>query len=174
MKNTETNNIVQYQPYLDKMPDSSLKNYIISRVINQIDWYDRKSIDKQEMYKRLSVASIILNGVIPIAVLLSDYGIIIKLIIATLSSAAGIINTIVALGNYKDLWVQYRLNCETLKSILYRFFLRSGEFKGLDIDDPALHNTLVTCCEELMAKEFQAWLSSTSRIATNSNKELNN
>ena len=175
MKNTDFNNIIQYQPYLDNMPDSFLKSYILTRVINQIDWYDKKSVHKQEMYKRLSVISIVLNGVIPVAVLLSDFGIIVKLIIATLSSTAGIINAVIALGNYKDLWVQYRLNCETLKSILYRFFLRSGEFEGFDgfdIDDPVLCNTLVTCCEGLMTKEFQSWISSTSKITACSAEKL--
>lgn len=171
MKKIDVNNVVQYQPYLDKMPDSSLKDYIVTRVINQIDWYDRKSINKQKMYKRLSIISIILNGIVPVAVLLSDFGIIVKLIIASLSSAAGIINAVVVLCNYKDLWVQYRLNCETLKSILYRFFLRTGEFENLTIDNSVLNNKLVSSCEELMTKEFQTWVSSTSKIVADSEKK---
>lgn len=171
MKKIDVNNVVQYQPYLDKMPDSSLKDYIVTRVINQIDWYDRKSINKQKMYKRLSIISIILNGIVPVAVLLSDFGIIVKLIIASLSSAAGTINAVVVLCNYKDLWVQYRLNCETLKSILYRFFLRTGEFVNLTIDNSVLNNKLVSSCEELMTKEFQTWVSSTSKIVADSEKK---
>ena len=170
----ENNSVMtQYKPYLDKMPDSVLKDYIITRVIDQIDWYDKKSIDKQNMYKHLSVLSIILNGVIPVVVLLSDYGMVIKVFIAALSSAAGILNTVIVLCNYKELWVQYRSNCEALKSILYRFFLRSGEFEGLDLNSPNLHSTLVTCCENLMTKEFQTWVSST-RKATTSAPEKNN
>lgn len=173
MKNTDFNNVVQYQPYLDKMPDSSLKNYIVTRVIKQIDWYDEKSVHKQERYKLLSIISIVLNGIIPVAVLLSDYGIIVKLVISSLSSAAGIINAVIALSNYKDLWVQYRLNCETLKSVLYRFFLCSGEFKGLDIEDPVFQHTFVTICEELMTKEFQSWLTSTNKATTNASEKVN-
>lgn len=149
-------NVEQFRPYLDKMDDSSLKSYIIERVIKQIDWYDEKSCDKQSKYKGWSITTIILNGIVPVAVLLSDFGLAVQVLIATLSSAAGVIGAFLALANYKDLWIQYRMNCEALKSTLYSFFLRSGGFDNLS-DDAALGDMLVSRCEDLLTTEFRAW-----------------
>lgn len=148
----------QYQPYLDKMEDTPLKSYIVERIIDQIKWYDKKSTEKQSRYKRLTIASVILNAAIPITVLLSDNNIVIKLLVATLSSASGAITAIIAVCGYKDLWVQYRSNCELLKSTLHRFFLCAGEFRHLKDDDNALLDALVVCCEEYLTKEFQTWV----------------
>lgn len=165
---TPNQDVDQFQPYLDKMEDSTVKDYIKNRVLTQIDWYDQKSINKQKMYKRLSVLSIILNGLIPIAVLLSDYGMIIKLLIAALSSTAGILNSVIVLGNYKDLWIQYRSNCEMLKRTLHHYFMHSGEFEELDDNPIALQRQLANSCESFMAREFQEWVSSTNKSTLNS------
>lgn len=167
-KTTPNKEVTQFQSYLDKMEDSTAKAYIINRVLIQIDWYDKKSVSKQRMYKRLSIVSIILNGLIPIAVLLSDYGIWVKLLIAALSSAAGILNSVIVLGNYKDLWIQYRSNCEMLKSTLHHFFMRSGDFAKLSNDPLDLQRELANSCEGFMAREFQTWISSTNNSTVNS------
>lgn len=156
----------EFQPYLDKLPESALKDYITSRVIDQIDWYDKKSVVKQKMYKRLSIISIVMTGIIPVAVLISEFGIVAKILIAALSAAAGILNAVIALCSFKDLWVQYRMNCETLKSILYCFFLRVGEFKDMELDDLALKEILVSRCEEILTSETKLW---NSAVRNNSN-----
>ena len=169
MKQNKTNlDVIQFQPYLDKMEESTVKEYIVNRILTQIDWYDEKSINKQRMYKRLSAVSIILNGLIPIAVLLSDYGILIKILISALSSTAGILNSIIVLGNYKDLWIQYRSNCEMLKRTLHHYFMYSGEFAELGDDSLARQRQLANICESFMAQEFQEWVSSTNKSALNS------
>lgn len=170
-KMTPNKEITQFQAYLDKMEESVAKDYIINRVLIQIDWYDQRSVNKQQMYKQLSVISIVLNGLIPIAVLLSDYGIGIKLLIAALSSTAGILNSVIVLGNYKDLWIQYRSNCEMLKSTLHHFFMRSGEFMELDNDPIALQRQLANSCESFMSNEFQKWVSSTDKVTLHSSEK---
>lgn len=148
----------QYQAYLDEMPDSTLKAYIIKRVIGQIEWYDQKSVEKQNLYKRFAIWAIILNAVIPVSVLLSDYGLFFKLLVTALSSVAGVCNAINSLCGYKDLWIQYRSNCELLKSVLHRFFLRAGEFHELANDEQQLLDALVVACEDYITKEFQSWV----------------
>lgn len=149
----------QFDPYLSGMNGSPLKSYIIDRVIGQIAWYDKKSIEKQKLFTMLSIMAIMLNAVIPVMVLLSDECLLVKVLIAGLSSAAGAISSIITLCSYKDLWVHYRSNCEMLQSILYRFFLRVGEFKQIANDEAVLKDTLVIACENYFTKEFQTWVS---------------
>jgi hypothetical protein len=106
------------------------------------------------------VTSIILSAFIPIFTLLSDasYGIIIKILITTLSSAITAISAIIALYNYRELWIQYRSNCEILKSVLHRFFTKCGEFNN--VDESKSYEMLVMSCEEYLTKEFQTWVAS--------------
>lgn len=159
----------QFKLYLDEMENSPLKTYIEERIIDQIVWYDQKSSEKQTRFKQLTVANIILNAIIPIVVLLSDYGVFVKLLVTGLSSSAGAINAIVALCGYKDLWIQYRSNCELLKSTLHRFFLKSGEFRHIADDESALMDALVVSCEEYFTKEFQTWV-----VVTNGDQQAVN
>ena len=158
MEKTNDYIVKQFKPYLDEMENSSLKTYIEERVIDQIVWYDQKSAEKQTYFKRLTVANIILNAVIPIIVLFSKYGVFFKVLVTGLSSAAGAIGAIVSLCGYKDLWIQYRSNCELLKSTLHRFFLKAGEFRHIANDQSALMDALVVSCEEYFTKEFQTWV----------------
>jgi len=147
----------RFKPYLDKMENSDLKMYIENRVIEQIAWYSRKSREKQKRFKFFSILSIFLNAVIPVFVLFSDFSTLAKYLVTGLSSLAGAINTVMILCRYQDLWVQYRSNCEFLKSVLYRFFLKTGEFKNIAGDEAALMDVLASHCEGYFMKEFQTW-----------------
>lgn len=134
--------------------------YIQNRLIAQINWYSDKSAKEQKHYKRLSVVSIILTAAIPIMTLLLDFdfiNIFAKLTIAVLSSFASVITGINTLYKHKELWIQYRTNCELLKSVLHRFYTQSDEFNG-KTDDEAF-KILVSSCEQYFVKEFDNWSS---------------
>ena len=134
--------------------------YIKNRLLSQIEWYDIKSNDFQKKYKRISILTVILNGLIPIIILLADYGLIIKLIIALISSTTAVLTSVQILNNYKDLWVQYRTNCSLLKSILHQFYTGSGEFANRDEDDR--FSLLVELSERYLTSEFSQWNASHS------------
>lgn len=155
----ETDIRIQFQPYLQKIPDTHIKIYIQNRVIEQIYWYDTKSVEKQQRFKQLSIITVLLNAIIPVITFLSEYGITIRILIVSISSAAVAINAVLSLCSYKELWVQYRSSCELLKSILYRYFNRSGEFRLMANKPEQCAQMLVTLCEEYITKEFQSWSS---------------
>jgi len=148
-----------YKQYIPTIKDERIKIYINNRVLDQIDWYDKKSAKNQADYKKCMVLSIVLSASIPVFTLLADkYGITIKLIITAISSTITAISAITALYNYRELWVQYRSNCEILKSVLHRFFTKCGEFSN--IDDSKAYEILVMTSEEYLTKEFQTWVAS--------------
>jgi len=138
-----------------ELDNASVDCYIKNRLLSQIDWYDKKSIDFQKKHKRISILAVILNGLIPIIVLLSDFGLIIKLFIAVISSTTAVLTSIQVLNNYRELWVQYRSNCEILKSLLHRFYTASGEFANKDEGDR--FSILVESSEKYMTSEFLKW-----------------
>lgn len=147
----------QFKYYLDNMKDENMKTYIEERVIEQIKWYEKKSSRNQFWYRMFMIISIIMSGSISVLTLMLDlsHGIKIKIIISVLSSSITGISAIIALYGYRKLWVQYRTNCEILKSVLYRFFTRSSEFKGLE--DEKVYDMLISSCENYIIKEFQSW-----------------
>jgi len=147
-----------FAQYIPNIKNQNIKLYITNRVLRQIDWYDQKSNHNQKFYKIFMITSIILSAIIPILTLLLDnsHNTFIKIIIITISSTITSISAISTLYNYKDFWIQYRTNCELLKSILFRYFTQSGEYKN--IDEQTSYEMLVMSCEEYMTKEFQTWL----------------
>lgn len=147
----------QFSHYLNKIDRNDLKSYIEERIIKQIDWYDKKSNVNQKWYKTWMIISIILSGLIPVLTLMidGDSTLNYKIAVTGFSSAVTAISSILTLYNFRELWVEYRANCEILKSILHRFFNKSGEFANKTSQD--IHNLLINSCEEYMTKEFNRW-----------------
>ena len=98
----------QFLPFLARMQDGPAKDYIKYRLFDQMQWYEKESAEKQRRFKALSLAAIVINAVIPVVTLLSEYGVAVRIGIAAFSAAAGVIGTVVNLCRYQDLWVQYR------------------------------------------------------------------
>jgi len=144
-----------YKAYLERMPESQEKDYIVNRIISQIEWLDKRSNEKQERFKIYSIGAIVLNACIPTAVFLAGYCSGIQLLVIVFSSMAGVFGAIAALCGYKDLWIQYRTTCETLKSKLHRFFLQVGEFDGSD--DSERFKRLVAESEKYLTKDLEDW-----------------
>lgn len=123
----------EFTPYLDLMDDCNIKKYISNRVIKQINWYDEKSIHFQTQFKWMSIISIILSASIPILTTFNlQTNLNIKIIIAILSSLVTIITSILSLCKSRELWIEYRTCCETLKSLLYKFFNNCDSFNYKD------------------------------------------
>lgn len=146
-----------FKRYLEITSDEKVKIYIEDRVLSQIDWYNIKSISNKRKYILLTIVSVSMSTVIPILTLyLSVYDdILIKMCIAIFSSIITAISSILALSKYKELWVQYRENCEIVKSFLYSFFTRQGQFNNLN--DTESFDRLVEICEHQFLIEFNKW-----------------
>lgn len=154
----EDNYIYQeFSFYLGAISDKIERNYIEKRLINQIIWYDTKAIKKQHMYKRLTILTIALTGIIPVLSLFATckYGFIATIFIALASATSTAIISIVNLCEYQKLWIEFRSTSEILKSILHRYFTKTGEFASEDEDSK--FNLLISVCEEYMVREFQTW-----------------
>lgn len=146
-----------YEEYLKNLP-SEEQNYIINRVINQIEWYDKKATEKQKRYKILTIIAIILTGVVPILSLFTSTkcGFAFSVIVSICSGTAAVFNSIVMLCAYQKLWIQYRSSCEILKSELFRFLTKAGEYKNIPQEER--FDLLVSRSETLLCEEFQTWV----------------
>lgn len=147
----------EFLPYLDTLENDNIKFYINERIIKQIIWYDKKSIYFQQQFKRFTLLSLILSASIPIFMLLDNSGnLVFKILTTVFSASITVITGYLSLSKSKDLWLEYRHSCETLKSTLHKYFTHSDSFslesgKGKD-------ELLISLCEEVITHEVQDWI----------------
>src|ERR1700679_146794 len=99
---------------------------IMDRLEDQINWYDRKSQSAQHIYKRLELVEIFAAAMIPLVSGLSfphD-----KLVTAALGVLITILEGILHLNQYQQLWSTYRSTCEALKHEKYVYLAKAGPY----------------------------------------------
>ena len=150
----------RYQRYLNSLTDKEAKRYLTDIVFPQMDFYSKKSAKNKKSYIVFSIISIICNAVIPILVLIDesfDIKFWIKLVVAVISAAAGVLTAITALMSYRELWLKYRLTLERLKRIIESYLARGDEFFDIKDNDDECRNLLVKLCRAEMDEEHRAW-----------------
>lgn len=148
----------RYAAFINEMSDNTAKKYIIDRIVPQMDYYSKNSAKNRKLYYRFAVISIILNAVIPIIVLFDHFTVIqfwLKVAIASVSAAAGVLTAVSVLKNYRELWIEYRVTLEKLKCALDSYFLKSGEFSGKSEDECTA--ILEAVCSSIMGNEHELW-----------------
>lgn len=132
------------------------------RLIDQRDWYDRKSQHSQRWYKRLKLAQVTLAVLIPATSLLPAdcakwAASISGILIAVLEAAQ-------QMNQYSTLWVTYRATAERLKHEQYLFLSSAGPYKGLGEPDRLI--ALAERVEEHVSTEHANWFNETRRSVT--------
>ena len=148
----------EFSPYLTDLQDSPARHYIVRRLLNLINWYDKKSRRNRFGYMAAITFSIVMSALIPVITLTSTMSseadsLVYRLIITALGWSVTAVSSVSAFCRFRELWIQYRTQCECLKSLLYRFFSGCAEFKN----SPEPHALLVELCESYMMKETYIW-----------------
>ncbi len=153
----------EFDSYIQNIKDDTEKAYIVERVIGQINWYSKKSSINQKRYKTAMVLCIAISALIPIVTISMDFFTApwMKIVITALSSAVTAITAINALCNYRELWIEYRTNCELLKSELHKY-LTSGKFGSTE--EKQDFTSFMKKCENLLTKEYKYWALATASL----------
>ena len=154
-----TNNGAPSEP---PVPDSIKTHPAWFRLIDQRNWYDKKSQHCQGWYKRLKLAQIALAVLIPATSLLpADCA-------KWAASIAGILIAVLEaaqqMNQYSTLWVTYCATAERLKHEQYLFLANAGPYKGLA--DPARLIALAERVEEHVSTEHANWFNETRSSVT--------
>ena len=119
-----------------------LQDPIIARVEDQLNWYDKKSSKSQKQYKRIKLIEIIAAAFIPFlsALHFSDTGLhfpfisssALTVVIGTTTALLGVLITILEgvlqLLQYQQIWVTYRATCESLKHEKFTYIAQAGVY----------------------------------------------
>lgn len=141
------------------------QEYVVDRLEDQINWYDKKSGRMQKYYKRLKGTEIVLAALIPIITGLASNHSWLLILIAILGSGIAVVEGILNINKYHENWIEYRSICEILKQEKYMFLTQTGVYKS----DQAFP-LLVERVESIISKENISWanLNSTKK-ETNKN-----
>jgi hypothetical protein len=131
--------------------------YLKSRLDNQIDWYDQKSVSSQRWYKRLRVSEFVLAAFIPLLAGLITTHWSVQVIVGLVGVTIAIITASLGLYQFEQHWIEYRALCESLRKEKYVFLTRTAPYNKSEEDNLAL---LVQRVETLVSKENTNWAQS--------------
>ncbi|MBK8556796.1 MAG: DUF4231 domain-containing protein [Lewinellaceae bacterium] len=133
-----------------RTPEEYLKN----RVVNQIEWYDRKSGILKRRYRRMKVITICLGVLIPVMIVLNDLlagmG---SYIAAVFGAAISAMEGISGMLKDKDTFLSYRATSESLLREQMMYTTLSGPYQQ---KESAFQN-FVSNCEQIMGGENGMW-----------------
>jgi hypothetical protein len=134
--------------------ESALNNDpIIGRLEDQISWYDRKSRSAQHIYKRVKVVEILAAAMIPLLAghtFPHD-----KLAIAGLGVLITVLEGLLHLNQYQQLWTTCRSTCEALRHEKYIYLGKAEPYASAA--NP--HALLAERIESCVSQEHAQWSS---------------
>lgn len=144
------------------VPDAVKTHPAWFRLIDQRNWYDRKSQHCQSWYKRLKITQVSLAILVPATSLLpSEWA---KIASSLCGVLIAVLEAIQQMNQYSTLWVTYRATAERLKHEQYLFLSAAGPYKGMADDDRLI--TLAERIEEHVSTEHANWFNETKRSAS--------
>lgn len=118
------------------------------RLVNQLDWYDSRSVAAQRAFKRLKVLEIIVAAAIPVVAGASGPA----LLTASLGSGVVVLEAVQHLYQWQTNWVLYRSTAEALKHEQFLFLSSAGPYAVAD-----RLRVLAERLEGLISQEHAKW-----------------
>lgn len=122
-----------------------------SRLEQQIDWYDRKSLEAQKYYKWSKLAEFCFAGLVPLIAGVNAVA------TALLGAAIIVLEGLQHINQWSQNWITYRSTCEALRHEKYLFLGQSGVYQGLEAAQA--RSALVERVEALISTEHAKWIS---------------
>jgi len=133
------------------------KTYLNSRVDDQINWYSKKSKAYQNRYKLLKIIVILVSVSIPfLSGMIRGEDDWLKIAVGIGGVLIALIEGVLALFRFQDLWLQYRLTAEMLQREKVIFLTQSGPYHN----NPSAFQQFVQRVEAIMSSENQSWVDS--------------
>jgi hypothetical protein len=102
---------------------------VLQRLESEIDWYDKKSVHNQHMFKRLKTATLAISVSIPLCALLVTWRPIVGgVITGMLGASITLLEGLQQLNQYHDNWTTYRSTAEDLKHEKFLFLSKAGAY----------------------------------------------
>ena len=133
----------------------------MKRLDGQIQYHEAKSAKSQRRYKRIKGTEIVAAALIPFlaALHVADTHAYVKTILAVTTALLGVLITvlegILQLNQYQQLWITSRSACEALNHEKYFYFAKAGDYARSD--EPVV--LLAERVEAIALQENARWAS---------------
>ena len=134
------------------------EEYIVARIDEQINWYDRKSQQAQKWFKFLRGTEIVAAATIPVVAGFANSSLLVTFFIGVLGAGIAIISAVISLNQFQENWTEYRTICESLKHEKFLFLTKTEPYNGAQNFCLLVHRV-----ESLISKENTAWSQYTRR-----------
>lgn len=124
----------------------------ISRLNDQIAWYDRKSKYNQRAFKVLKGWTIVAAALVP---LLAAFGLRDIRVATVIAASIAVVEGIQQLNQYQPNWTLFRSTCEALRHEKFLYLSSAGPYRN--IDNPVA--LLAERIEGLVSQENAKWTS---------------
>ena len=136
------------------------EEYLQTRVLDQIKWYDKKSSINKKWFLYLKIGEIILALFIPfLSGYISDTNNSLKIIVGMLGIIVAAIAGLITLVKFQENWIEYRTTVESLKLEKFLFLANAGPYK--DSADP--YPMFVERFESLISNSTKKWVNYISK-----------
>lgn len=130
------------------------QDYLSQRIDDQINWYSKKSTFNKNRYLLFKALVIIFSSSIPVlAIMITENDQLLKMIVGMAGVLIVVIEGILSLYKYKDIWLEYRLTSEMLNREKLLYLTGAGPYKT-----KKSFQDFVEKAESIMSKENQSWL----------------
>lgn len=127
----------------------------MERLDRQIEWYDKRSLYNQRVFKGLKIAEIVAGALVPLAAGLS----VRPLVTGGLGVLIVILEGLQQVSQYYHNWITYRSTCESLKHEKYLYLAKAGPYA----DAADAHALLAERIESLISQEHAKWIAGRER-----------
>jgi hypothetical protein len=129
--------------------------YLETRVVNQIMWYEKKSITNKKWFLNLKVLEIALSLCIPfLAAYITNSGSPLKVIVGSIGVIIASIEGIMTLVKFQENWFEYRTVAESLKLEKFLYLAKAGPY----LDNNQSYSLFVERFESLISNSTKKWI----------------
>jgi hypothetical protein len=139
------------------------KEYLATRVIDQIKWYDKKSMRNKNLFLVLKIFEISLALFIPfLTAYITENDSILKIIVGILGIIIAAVSGIITLVKYQENWIEYRTVAESLKLEKFLFLAKAGPYQNQE----NAFRVFVERFESLISNSTKKWVNYISQKDT--------
>ena len=134
--------------------------YLATRVLDQITWYDKKSMINKKWFLRMKITEVVMALFIPFLTgYITDKTIELKILVGVIGIIVAAIAGLITLIKFQENWIEYRTVSESLKFEKFLFLSKSGPYKNLHDAYPLF----VERFESLISSSTKKWVDYVSK-----------